>query len=72
MSTSIIQFPYNNGQTSRVVSKGAVQLWFAITVPLTVLTLLIWSLVKFWETRQQDRKEMEAYTEKDGTSMQVV
>jgi hypothetical protein len=58
MSTPIVQFPTDKiGHQTKVVVTSAMQLWFAVTVPLMVFTFLAWWGVKLFEKYQRKLKE---------------
>jgi hypothetical protein len=60
MSTDVVTFSSTNGHWMKLVSMGALQLWFAITVPLTIVTFCAWWFVKALESRRDKWKELKA------------
>lgn len=57
MSTDIIHFETTStGKSGKVVQMGALQLYFAVSLPLMLLTLLAWYGVYWWETRKGEKE----------------
>jgi len=68
MSTDIIQFPLgSDGKLIRTFSSGALKLWFAVTLPLTIGTLLCAYVFRWREgLGAQKRRDKLHFDELDG------
>ena len=67
MSTDIVQFQINSsGQPQKIIQFGAVQLYLAITIPLTFLVFVAWYGVYLWVDHKEHRKRL-----KEGGLMMV-
>jgi len=54
MSTDIVHFDSTSmGKSGKNFQLGALQLYFAISIPLMATTLLAWYGVYWWETRKE-------------------
>lgn len=54
MSTDIIRFEKDNaGKSSKIFQLGAIQLYLAITLPLTFLVFVAWYGVYWWVDRKE-------------------
>lgn len=59
MSTDIVQFSKDDqGHIQKVASTEALWLYFAITVPMMLLTFLASLMYRSWEHNKQDWKEL--------------
>jgi len=58
MSTDIIQFQLSSsGESQKIFQLDAVQLYLAITIPLTFLVFVSWYGVYWWVDRQEKLKK---------------
>jgi hypothetical protein len=56
MSTDIVKFP-STQESGKVFQLGALQLYLAITLPVTLATFAAWALVYLYVNRKQELKE---------------
>jgi hypothetical protein len=61
MATDVVKFSNNNGQWMKLVSMGALKLWFAITLPLTIVTFSAWWFVKALESGRDKWKGLKTF-----------
>lgn len=58
MSTEIFQSDYTGPQRPNPYAYlNPVQIYFALSLPLTVITLLFWAGFHFWEMRNEKQKK---------------
>ena len=58
MSTDIIQFQLSSsGESQKIFQLDAVQLYLAVTIPLTFLVFVSWYGVYWWVDRQERLKK---------------
>jgi hypothetical protein len=56
MSTDIVHFnDGGNGVVQKFAPKGALQLYFAVTIPLMGLTFLAWGTLQIWEKKKMQK-----------------
>ena len=56
MSTDIVHFPNTDaGPFESLFSRGALELYLLISLPLVVVTLAGWYIFYHWEIRQRDQ-----------------
>lgn len=57
MSTDIFQSDYTGrGEPNPFAHLNPVQIYLALSLPLTIVTLLFWAGSHFWEMRNEKRK----------------
>ena len=58
MSTEIFQSDYmGRGRPNPYARLNPVQIYLALSLPLTVITLIVWAAFHFWEIRQEKKKK---------------
>lgn len=58
MSTDIFQLDYKGRRESNpYVHLNPVQIYLALSLPLTMVTLSFWAAFHFWEMRREKQKE---------------
>lgn len=58
MSTDIFQQKYMGHSDSNPSTRlSPLQFYLALAIPLTVVTLLVWAIFHFFETRREKQKE---------------
>lgn len=61
MSTDIFQQDYKGRSESNPFTRlSPVQIYLALSLPLTIVTLLVWASFHFWEMRRERRKEQQS------------